>query len=84
MKTLTPKDISPDVYKLFDQYVHNDITRREFLRKLSGYAAVAGLSASAVFGYVAPDYAHAVQVEPDDKRLKTQTIEYPSPRVPAP
>lgn len=75
MKKPRPDNLDPEVYKLYDQYVHNDISRREFLRRLSGYA-VAGLTASAIFEFLAPDYALARQVGPDDPRVQSKYIPY--------
>jgi carboxymethylenebutenolidase len=59
--------------------VHTAIDRREFLGRLSKYA-VAGLGASAIFEFLAPDYALAQQVKPDDPRLKSKTVPYFSAR----
>jgi carboxymethylenebutenolidase len=55
--------------------VHNDIGRREFLNRLSKYA-VAGLTASAIFEFLAPDYALAQQVKADDPRLRSKYVPY--------
>jgi carboxymethylenebutenolidase len=79
MKKLRPGDIDQAVYDLYDQYVHNDISRREFLGRLSKYA-VAGLTASAIFEFLAPDYARATQVEPGDPRVQSAYVEYSSPK----
>jgi carboxymethylenebutenolidase len=79
MKKLKAGDIDQEVYDLYDQYVHNDISRREFLGRLSKYA-VAGLTASAIFEFLAPDYARATQVEPGDPRVQSAYVEYSSPK----
>lgn len=79
MKKIKAGDLDREVYKLYDQYVHNDISRREFLGRLSKYT-VAGLSAAAIFDFLAPDYAQAMQVRPDDPRLKAEYIDYSSPK----
>lgn len=78
MKKLNAGDLSPEVYKLFDQYVHSDITRRQFMQRLSKFT-VAGVTAGAIFEYLMPDYAGAVQIGANDKRLANEYIEYPSP-----
>jgi carboxymethylenebutenolidase len=75
MKKPRAEDLHQDVYKLYDQYVHNDISRREFLSLLGKYA-VAGLTASAIFEFLAPDYALATQVKPDDPRLDVKYVPY--------
>jgi carboxymethylenebutenolidase len=71
--------LNPEVYALFDQYVHSDISRREFMRRLSRYA-VTGMTAAAIFDFLAPKYALAMEVKPDDPRLKNEYIEYSSPQ----
>jgi carboxymethylenebutenolidase len=76
-KKLSGKDLDPAVYALFDDYVHNAISRREFLKRLSKYT-VAGVSAGAIFEFLAPNYALAAQVKADDPRIKTEYIEYVS------
>src|SRR5688572_21395259 len=75
MKKPLAKDLDQEVYRLYDQYVHNDISRREFLSRLGKYA-VAGLTASAIFEFLAPDYALAAQVKPDDPRLDAKYVSY--------
>lgn len=75
MKKPRANDLDQEVYALYDKYVHNDISRREFLSRLSGYA-VAGLTASAIFELLAPDYALAQQVKPDDPRVESKYIPY--------
>jgi len=66
------------VYDLFDHYVHGQINRREFLDQASRYAA-AGLTATAMFNFLSPDYVHAQQIEPQDARLKSEYMSYDSP-----
>ena len=66
------------VYDLYDHYVHGQINRREFLDQASRYA-VAGLTATAMFNFLSPDYVHAQQIEPQDARLKSEYMSYDSP-----
>jgi carboxymethylenebutenolidase len=75
MKKLRAKDLDQEVYRLYDRYVHNDISRREFLNHLGKYA-VAGLTASAIFEFLVPDYALAAQVKADDPRLDAKYVPY--------
>ncbi|WP_426337646.1 dienelactone hydrolase family protein [Pseudoduganella sp. R-31] len=69
MTRLTAKDFDPEVLKLFDKYVHGQLSRREFIA-----AAGAGLLAS-----LSPSFA-APLVPADDKRLKAGYVEHPSPQ----
>ncbi|MEM7103331.1 MAG: dienelactone hydrolase family protein [Bacteroidota bacterium] len=78
MKPIKKKDIHPDVYELFDHYVHSKIDRREFLERISVYA-VGGLTASAMFEFLAPKY-DAIQIDADDPRLTSEFVLYDSPK----
>ncbi len=79
MEELKCSDLDEGVFELFDQYVHSDISRREFMDKLSKYA-VAGLTAAAIFEFLAPRYAETAQIKKDDPRLSSEFIEYDSPQ----
>jgi len=79
MADIRKEDIKQEVFDLYDDYAHNRLTRSEFMQKLSAYA-VGGLSVSALMSYMMPDYQGGLQTKPDDPRLATTTIEYPSPK----
>ncbi len=67
------------VMRLFDGYVHGQITRREFLDRAAKFTT-AGVSAAAVLASLSPDYALAKQVDPDDPSIKTSYKKYASPK----
>ena len=67
------------VMRLFDGYVHGQITRREFLDRAAKFTT-AGVSAAAVLASLSPDYALAQQVDPDDPSIKTSYKKYASPK----
>lgn len=71
-------DFPPEVLKLFDQYVHNVIDRRGFLEGAAKFA-VGGLTAAGFLEALAPRFAEAQQVPPNDPRLKAEKVEFPSP-----
>lgn len=79
MKEIKKEDISQEVFDLYDYYVHNKIDRRQFVEKLSVYA-VGGLTVPALLSFLSPQYQQGLQVQPDDPRLKTETVEYNSPK----
>lgn len=79
MKKLRKEDISQEVFDLYDDYAHNKIDRRDFVEKLSLYA-VGGVSLSSLMSFIMPDYVEKIQVDPEDKRLKTKFISYDSPK----
>jgi carboxymethylenebutenolidase len=63
---------------LFDRYVHGDISRRDFFDHAQKFA-VGGVTVAALFEMLKPNYAWAIQVQPDDKRIKTEWANVPSP-----
>lgn len=74
----TADDFDPEVLRLFDQYVHGDIDRRGFLLGAARFAAGA-TTAAGLLAALTPQFAMAQQVKPDDKRLKAEYLEFPSP-----
>jgi len=79
MKEITKEDIKQEVFDLYDDYAHNRINRRQFVEKLSVYA-VGGLTVSSLMSFIMPNYQDKIQVKADDPRLKTETVEYNSPK----
>ena len=71
-------DFPPEVLRLFDEYVHNVIDRRGFLEGAAKFA-VGGVTAAGFLEALSPRFAEAQQVPPDDKRLKAEKLEFPSP-----
>ena len=65
----------PRVMRLFDGYVHGQISRRQFLDRV---AAVTASSVSAAS--LSPDYALAQQVDPQDATISTSYKKYASPQ----
>lgn len=65
------------VMRLFDGYVHGQITRREFLDRAARFTA-SGVSAAAVLASLSPNYALAMQVKPDDPSIRTSYKKYTS------
>jgi carboxymethylenebutenolidase len=78
MTRKTAADFDPEVLKLFDQYVHGGITRRDFLASAARYA-VGGATAASLLGALSPSFA-APLVTPDDKRITARFVELPSPQ----
>ena len=72
-------DLPREVYTLFDHYVHDQITRRQFLDQVSKYT-VGGLTAAAILAYLSPQYSSAQQVRAGDQRLDEEYITYNSPK----
>ena len=72
-------DFDPEVLRLFDQYVHGNIDRRGFLAGAARFA-VGATGAASLLAALSPQFAAAQQVKPDDKRLSTRYVEFPSPK----
>ena len=79
MDRKTASDFDPELLSLFQRYVHGAISRREFLDGAAKFA-VGGLTATALWEMLRPNYALAQQVAKDDKRIKTEYATYPSPK----
>lgn len=73
------EDIKQEVFDLYDDYAHNRISRRLFMEKLSIYA-VGSLTVPALMSYLMPDYKGGLQIKPGDPRLKSEYINYKSPK----
>lgn len=69
------------IIELYNEYVHTALPRREFLTRLAKMAGGVA-AATGVLAVLEPNYAQARQVEPDDKRLKAEKIEFNGPNGP--
>jgi len=78
MKEIKKDDIKQEVFDLYDDYAHNRIDRRVFMDKLSLYA-VGGVTVASLLSFISPDY-HIIQVQANDPRLKSDFINYDSPK----
>src|SRR6266851_994972 len=72
-------DFPPELLNLLDQYVHGRIDRRGFLDGAQKFA-VGGVTATALFEMLKPNFAWATQVEKDDKRIKAESATVDSPK----
>src|SRR5688572_26924840 len=79
MERKKASEFPQELLNLFDQYVHGDIPRREFLDG-AGKFAVGGLTAAAIFESLRPNYAWAEEVAKTDPRIKAEYATYPSPQ----
>jgi carboxymethylenebutenolidase len=73
------EDIKQEVFDLYDAYAHSRLNRRDFMEKLSLYA-VGGITVNALMSFLMPNYKTTAEVKPDDPRLVTEYITYPSPK----
>ena len=75
---MTEDYIDPQVYELYDEYCHTQMTRREFLNRASALVVVSG-SALAMAESLLPNYARAQMVSFTDERIKATYVTYDSP-----
>jgi hypothetical protein len=79
MERKKASDFPQELLNLFDGYVHGGISRRQFLDGAQRFA-IGGVTAAALFEMLRPNYAWAIQVPPDDKRIKAEYDTVPSPQ----
>jgi len=68
-----------ELLNLFDRYVHGELDRRSFLDGAKKFA-VGGMTATAIWESLRPNYAWAQQVPKDDSRIHTESATVPSPQ----
>src|SRR5437763_9100973 len=78
MERKKASEFPQELLNLFDRYVHGDIGRREFLDGAKKFAT-GGMTATAIWESLRPNYAWAQQVAKDDSRIKTgyETVSSP-------
>ena len=78
MPTKERRTVSPEAIELYNQYVHGELSRRDFLQRVK-QLAVAGLTATALVEALMPDYALGQQIARDDERIRASYVTVPSP-----
>jgi carboxymethylenebutenolidase len=73
------RTVPAEAIELYNQYIHGEISRRDFLRGAQQFA-VAGLTAGAIVEALMPNYAEAQQVSRTDERIKASYVTLPSPQ----
>jgi carboxymethylenebutenolidase len=71
--------IPAEAVELYTQYIHGEITRRDFMDTIGRRFAVAGLTSAAIVEALMPNYALGQQVRKDDERIKATWETIPSP-----
>jgi carboxymethylenebutenolidase len=79
MKKLTKETLDPAIFKLYDLYAHNKLSRRDFVDRLSLYA-VGGITLPSLLSFVMPNYQDHIEIKSNDPRINSTYIEYPSPK----
>jgi carboxymethylenebutenolidase len=78
MERRKASDFPQELLSLFDKYVHGGLSRREFIDGAQKFA-VGGVTATALFEMLKPNYAWAIQVPENDNRIKAsdETVQSP-------
>ena len=79
MERKKASDYPQELLDLFDLYVHGDIDRRGFFEGAKKFA-VGGVTVTAIWESLRPNYAWAEQVPKNDSRLKTSYETVSSPQ----
>ena len=79
MERKKASDYPQELLDLFDRYVHGDLDRRGFLDGAKKFA-VGGVTATAIWESLRPNYAWAQQIPKEDARIKTESATVPSPQ----
>jgi carboxymethylenebutenolidase len=79
MERKQASDFPRELLDLFDLYVHGDIDRRAFLDGAKRFAT-GGLTATAIWESLRPNYAWAQQVAKDDPRIRAEYATVDSPQ----
>ncbi len=79
MSEIKKEEIQQEVFDLYDYFVHGHIDRRDFMNRLSAYA-VGGMTVMSLMSFLNPDYKTTVQIDPNDPRIVSKYITYPSPK----
>jgi carboxymethylenebutenolidase len=72
-----PVKISQEMIRLYDEYTHLTLDRRDFMNKLVRMTGSAA-AAAAIVPLLEANQARAAIVAEDDARLKTETVSYPA------
>lgn len=79
MEKLKKENISQEILDLYDDYAHNKLDRRQFVERLSLFA-VGGLTVSSLVSFMSPNYKDTMTIAPDNPKLKSDYINYDSPK----
>src|SRR6266436_2134815 len=71
-------NIPAEAVELYSQYIHGEVSRRDFFEGLKRYA-VGGLTVTVLSEALLPNYAFGQQVRKDDERIKASYETIPSP-----
>ncbi len=68
--------MNPKIIDLYNDYIHGEMPRRSFLKRMAEIAGSAA-AAAAILPLIETNYAWGQQVDADDERLETGYVGYP-------
>lgn len=68
--------MNPNIINLYNDYIHGDMPRRSFLKRMAEIAGSAA-AAAAILPLIETNYAWGGQVSPADERLESGYVDYP-------
>jgi len=75
---IAPEDIDPQIFDLYDEYCHSNMSRREFLDRAAAVIVIGG-SGLLMASSLLPRYAKAQMISFTDDRIKAEYVTYNSP-----
>lgn len=72
------RTVPTEAIELYNDFIHGEINRRDFLQGAQKFAVV-GLSAAGIVEALMPDYAMGQQISRDDERIRAEYVTVPSP-----
>ncbi|MDH3265717.1 MAG: dienelactone hydrolase family protein, partial [Gammaproteobacteria bacterium] len=79
MSSKERRTVPAEAIELYNDFIHGEISRRDFLDGAKKYA-VLGLTAGGIVQALMPDYAMGQQISRDDERITASYVTLPSPQ----
>jgi carboxymethylenebutenolidase len=79
MERKKASEFPQELLDIFQLYVHGEIDRGAFLNRATKFA-VGGLTAAGLLAALKPNFAWAMQIPPDDKRIRAEYATVASPK----
>jgi carboxymethylenebutenolidase len=79
MSSKERRTVPVEAIQLYNDFIHGDINRREFLDGVKKFA-VAGITTGSLVTALMPDYAMGQQISRADERIRAEYVTIPSPQ----
>lgn len=78
MSSKERRTVPVEAIELYNDFIHGEISRRDFMQGAQKFAVV-GLSAAGIVEALMPNYAMGQQISRDDERIRAEYVTVPSP-----